>query len=174
MAYFSKKLSPVECNYNIHDKELLAIVRCLNEWRAELIGLKKPFLILTDHKNLKYFMTSRKLTERHVRWSQTLSQFNFHLKFRAGRQGDRPDSLSRRAQDLPSTPEDPRLKGREFQLIQDKMILPKDGYNVSSLSPVLSGRMPRGTQVFEDEEMQQLWDRGIKEDFHSQELLYKS
>lgn len=59
IAYFSKTFSPVECNYNIHDKELLAIVRCFNEWRAELICLQTPFLVLIDHKNLKYFMTSQ-------------------------------------------------------------------------------------------------------------------
>lgn len=53
VAYFSKQLSAVECNYNVHDKELLAIIKCLNEWRGELIGLEKPFIILTDHKNLQ-------------------------------------------------------------------------------------------------------------------------
>lgn len=50
LAYYSKKLSPAECNYDIHDKELLAIVRCLKEWRSELIGLKDPFQILTDQR----------------------------------------------------------------------------------------------------------------------------
>ncbi|KAI0998217.1 hypothetical protein K3495_g9978 [Podosphaera aphanis] len=39
VAYFSKKLTQAECNYDIHDKELLAIIRCLNEWRGELMGL---------------------------------------------------------------------------------------------------------------------------------------
>ncbi|KAI0994936.1 hypothetical protein K3495_g13245 [Podosphaera aphanis] len=60
-------LTPAECNYDIHDKELLAIIRCLNEWRSELLGAKGPFLILTDRQNLKYFMTSRRLSERQVR-----------------------------------------------------------------------------------------------------------
>ena len=59
VAYHSKKLSPTECNYDINDKELLAIIRCLHEWRGELIGLQKPFLILTGHHNLKYFLTNR-------------------------------------------------------------------------------------------------------------------
>lgn len=52
-----KSRAPKECNYDIHDKELLTIMRCLNEWRGELIGLERPFTIQTDHKNLKYFMT---------------------------------------------------------------------------------------------------------------------
>lgn len=50
VAYFSKKLSPTEVNYEIHDKEMLAIIRCLQEWRGMLIGLLKPFVIFLDHK----------------------------------------------------------------------------------------------------------------------------
>jgi hypothetical protein len=71
MAYFSKKLSPAKSNYEIHDKELLAIIRAIKEWRGELIGVKDPFVVLSDHKNLQYFMTIRKLSERQVRWSLT-------------------------------------------------------------------------------------------------------
>ena len=123
IAYYSKNLTPTECNYSIQDKELLAIIRCLNEWRSELIRLSKPFNILTDHKNLLHFMTSRKLTERHVRWSQVLAQFDFRLDFRSGKQSERPDALSRRTQDIPKNQEDPRLKQREFQLIQHTWIL---------------------------------------------------
>jgi hypothetical protein len=52
MAYFSKKLSPAESNYEIHDKKLLAIVRAIEEWRRELIKVKDPFVVLSDHKNL--------------------------------------------------------------------------------------------------------------------------
>jgi hypothetical protein len=64
MAYFSKKLSPAESNYEIHDKELLAIIRAIKEWKGELIKVKDPFIVLSDHKNLQYFMTTRKLSER--------------------------------------------------------------------------------------------------------------
>jgi hypothetical protein len=73
VAYFSKKLFSAESNYEIHDKKLLAIVRAMEEWRGELIGMKNPFIVLSDHKNLQYFMTTRKLSERQVRWSLTFS-----------------------------------------------------------------------------------------------------
>ena len=63
VAFFSKKLSPAECNYEIYDKELLAIIRALEEWRAQLRGVKR-FKIITDHKNLEYFMTIRSLSKR--------------------------------------------------------------------------------------------------------------
>jgi hypothetical protein len=52
MAYFSKKLSPAESNYEIYDKKLLVIIRAMEEWRGKLIGVKDPFVVLFDHKNL--------------------------------------------------------------------------------------------------------------------------
>jgi hypothetical protein len=67
-AFFSKKLLPAECNYEIYDKEMLAIIRCLEEWEPELQGVTE-FEILSDHKNLEYFMTVQKLSERQIRWS---------------------------------------------------------------------------------------------------------
>jgi transposase InsO family protein len=115
-AYYSKKNSPAECNYEIHDKELLAIINGLKEWESELMGLKE-FTIVTDHKNLRYFATTRRLNERQMRWADTLSRFNFHLKYRPGKLAARPDALSRREQDMPSGVEDDRLKMREQQLL---------------------------------------------------------
>ncbi|KAI0996011.1 hypothetical protein K3495_g12171, partial [Podosphaera aphanis] len=166
VAYYSKKLSPAECNYDIHDKELLAIIRCLNEWRSELIGLKNPFLILTDHKNLRYFMTSRRLSERQVRWSQILSQFNFRLEFRAGKLAERPDALSRREQDVPTSWEDPRLKEREFILLKDTWL--KNQVEVQNVQEVVSAHrervIPPGSVLFEDEEIQSLWDKAVIQD----------
>ena len=66
VAYHSQQLSPAEYNYEIHDKEILAIIRCLAAWRAELRSCG-TFTIVTDHKNLEYFMTQQKLTERQSR-----------------------------------------------------------------------------------------------------------
>jgi hypothetical protein len=94
-AYFSRKNSPAECNYEIHDKELLAIIRCLQEWESELSSVPR-FKIITDHKNLRYFTTLRRLTERQMRWADILSRFDFTLQYRPGKLGVRPDALSRR------------------------------------------------------------------------------
>lgn len=130
VAYFSRKLTPTECNYEIHNKELLAVISASEEWRSELAGLKNKFTLLSDHKNLQHFMTTRKLSERQVRWSQTLSLFDFQLLFRAGKSSKRPDALSRREQDMQKNSDDDRLKGREMRLIKDAWIktIP---YNVS-------------------------------------------
>ena len=77
VAYYSQRLTPAECNYEIHDKELLAIMRALTQWEGELRSVARPFTILTDHKNLKPFMTIKRLNERQVRWAGELSRFNF-------------------------------------------------------------------------------------------------
>ena len=60
------------------------------------MGLESRFVILTDHKNLQYFITSKKLVERQIRWSQFLFEFNFKLKFRAGKHAPVSDALSRK------------------------------------------------------------------------------
>jgi len=73
VAFYSKFLSPVERNYEIHDKEMLTIIRALKEWRHFLEGAHHPVEIWTDHKNLKYFMTAKKLNRRQACWSLYLA-----------------------------------------------------------------------------------------------------
>ena len=165
VAYHSKKLTPTECNYDIHDKELLAIIRCLNEWRGELVGLLKPFTILTDHKNLKYFMTTRNLTERQIRWSQLMAEFNFSIHFRAGKKAERPDALSRRVQDVPKRDDDPRLKERESQLLKDEWLgIKPTNSNLVAVTSIEKATIPKGPALFEDPELQSLWDKGVQND----------
>ena len=67
VAFISKSLSDTERNYEIHDKEMLAIVRCLEVWRHFLEGMVVKFEIWTDHKNLEYFMKAQKLNRQQAR-----------------------------------------------------------------------------------------------------------
>ena len=62
VAYYSKSLTDTERNYDIHDRELLAIIKTLREWRHYVVG--KLVEIWTDHKNLEYFMVKRDLNRR--------------------------------------------------------------------------------------------------------------
>jgi hypothetical protein len=64
VAYFSKTMALAECNYGIHDKEMLAIIRPLDQWRPELKNTAKKIQIFTNYKALKYFITTKQLTER--------------------------------------------------------------------------------------------------------------
>ena len=96
VAFYSKSLSLVEWNYEIHDKEMLAIIHALEEWRHFLEGAQHPVEIWTDHKNLEYFMTAKKLNRRQAHWSLYLACFDFKLIHRPGRSMGKPDTLSRR------------------------------------------------------------------------------
>src|SRR5258705_10258123 len=96
IAFINKGLSPAERNYNICDKEMLAIIRALEQWRHYLEGTKYPVQVLTDHKNLEYFMAAQKLNRRQARWSTYLSRFDLNLSYPPGKSSAKPDLLSRR------------------------------------------------------------------------------
>jgi reverse transcriptase-like protein len=70
---------------------LLAIIKALEEWRPELGGTEEQFDVVTDHKNLQHFMTTKLLNQRQIRWSEFLSRFNFRIVYRPGVQGGKPD-----------------------------------------------------------------------------------
>ena len=94
VAFLSKSLSPVEWNYEMHDKEMLAIVRALDEWRHFVEGAEHRCEILTDHKNLQYFMTAKKLNRRQARWSLFLARFNFIMHHHFGKSMGKTYALS--------------------------------------------------------------------------------
>ena len=71
IAFFSKKHSQAECNYNTYDKELMAVVSGFEEWRAYLVG--RPVTLQSDYQNLRYFTTKRLLNQRQARWSELCS-----------------------------------------------------------------------------------------------------
>jgi len=96
VAFISKSLSNTERNYEIHNKEILAVVRYLEVWRHFLEETMIKFKIWTDHKNLKYFIKVQKLNKRQARWALYLSRFNFTLKHIPGSKMEKADSLSKR------------------------------------------------------------------------------
>ena len=101
IAYFSKKHNSAECNYEIYDKELMAIICTFEEWCPELEGSTYLINVITDHKNLEYFMFTKQLSRRQAHWSEFLSRFNYHITYRPGKAGGKPNALTRRSGDLP-------------------------------------------------------------------------
>jgi hypothetical protein len=97
VAYFSKSLLPAEQNYQIADKELLAIIRAVQAFRHLLLGAKHKILIRSDHENLKYFKSSRKITPRQARWYKFLEDYDFELEHLPGHTNTVADLLSRRS-----------------------------------------------------------------------------
>ena len=96
VAYFARKLSSAEQNYEIHDKELLAIVASLQQWRVYAEGAP-GLTVLTDHKNLLQFTTTKQLNRRQVRWAELLGQYKFVIRYTPGKDNGKADALSRRA-----------------------------------------------------------------------------
>ena len=68
VAYHSRKMNAAERNYDVHDKELLAIVMAVKHWRCYLEGNPHPTKVLTDHKGLQWLSSKAELTGRQARW----------------------------------------------------------------------------------------------------------
>ena len=96
VAFISKTFSPAERNYEIYDRELLAIIRALEEWRHYIQGSPHQTVVLSDHKNLTYYREAKKLNRRQARWSLYLSEFDIKLAHTPGTKMVQSDTLSRR------------------------------------------------------------------------------
>ena len=95
IAFHSHSFNSAELNYNTHDKELLVIFEAFKHWQQYLEGSGTPIDVITDHKNLKCFTTTKILTRQQAHWSEYLSQFNMVICFCPGKLGVKPDALTR-------------------------------------------------------------------------------
>jgi hypothetical protein len=101
VAFHARSMGSAELNYDIYDKEMLAIVESFKQWRAYLEGARHTVQVYTDHNNLQFFTTTKKLSRRQARWSEYLSGFDFIINYRPGRLGGKPDALTRRSDVYP-------------------------------------------------------------------------
>ncbi len=92
-AYYSNKLTPAEQNYDIGNRELLAIKLALEEWRLWLEGANHPFTVITDHKNLQYLRQAKRLNPRQARWALFCTRFHFTITYRPGNRNCKADAL---------------------------------------------------------------------------------
>ena len=98
VIYYSQKITLLELNYNIYNKELLAIVVILKEQRAFLQGIVELFVVKIDHKNLTGFLIIKELNQRQVRQAEILFKYYFEIKYISGIDNARVDILSRKAE----------------------------------------------------------------------------
>jgi len=150
IAFYSHTMSAAECNYEIHDKELLAIVQAFDEWRSELASCHKTIEVFSDHKALEYFMTTKLLTSRQVRWAEALAQYNFLIMYRSGRLNGQADALSRRSQET-SFQERLMKDNRTTTLLTADRLHPEvvrdleesqEALSVASFSPLVTDSLP--------------------------------
>ena len=81
VAFHSRKFAPAEVNYDVHDKEMMAIVAAFREWEYMLRSVEDQIVVYTDHKNLEYFNTTKILNRRQHRWAEFLQTFNFKVVY---------------------------------------------------------------------------------------------
>ena len=115
IAFLSRTMQPVEQNYEIYDKELLAIMEALAKWRQYLLDVAETFEIWMDHENLKYFREPHKLNGRQARWYLKLQDYDFILRHILGKTNTKVNILSRK--DQVDTKED----NKDVQLLKDEM-----------------------------------------------------
>ena len=86
--------TPTERNYDIYNRELLAVMKALYHWCPYLAWTKEPFTILTDHANLTYWKAPRKLDQRHAHWHTDLEEYDFEMAHIPGSTNGPADVLS--------------------------------------------------------------------------------
>lgn len=95
VVYISKSLTETEWNYDIYDRELLAIVRAFEEFHKYFYGAPYLIRILTDHQNLTYFRKPQRLNQWQSRWWRMLQQYWYTLQYKVGKDMGQSDGLSR-------------------------------------------------------------------------------
>ncbi len=127
MIFYSKNMIFAECNYEIYDKELLIIIRCLKHWHSELKCTDISIKIFIDHLNLKYFMIIKELIWWQTRWAEKLSEYNFKIIYQSEKQNLKVDVLIRMS-DVKSIETNDDQK-----LYQHQMLLSKSKFELQSI-----------------------------------------
>ncbi len=127
VIFYSKNMIFTKCNYEIYDKELLIIIRCLKHWRFELKCIDISNKIFIDHLNLKYFMFIKKLTRWQARWAEKLSEYNFKIIYQSRKQNLKADALIRMS-DVKSVE-----ANNDRKLYQHQMLLSEDKFELQSI-----------------------------------------
>ena len=94
VAYFSKKHNSVKCNYEIYDKKFMIIIHIFEKWYLELEGSISSVKIITDYKNLKYFIFIKQLSHHQACWSEFLFHFNYHIIYHSDKIESKSDTLT--------------------------------------------------------------------------------
>ncbi len=146
VAFMSKSLSATERNYEIYNKELLAIMLALSEWHHYLMGAAKDVEIWMDHQNRQYFQLPQKLNRRQARWVTELAEYHFVLRHKPGVLNKKANLLSQH---------DDHDQGKEDN--DDIVVLQAEHFR--ALAMPMTNSVHR--QIKEATWQKELWDVGI-------------
>jgi len=127
MIFYSKNMIFAECNYEIYDKELLTIIRCLKHWHSELKCTDISIKIFINHLNLKYFMIIKELTRRQTKWAERLSEYNFKIIYQSEKQNLKVNMLIRMS-DVKSI-----KTNYDWKLYQHQLLLSESKFELQSI-----------------------------------------
>ena len=94
IIYFAKKYNSVECNYKIYNKKFIIIVHVFEEWHLKLEGFTSSIEVITDYKNLKYFIFIKQFSCHQTHWSEFLSCFNYHITYHSDKTESKLNALT--------------------------------------------------------------------------------
>ena len=94
IAYYLATFTQTKRNYDIYERELLAMMKALAHWRQYLGWTKEPFIIMTDHANLQYWKSPKNLNHRTARWQADLQEYDYEIRHIPGKENIPPDALS--------------------------------------------------------------------------------
>ena len=100
LGFMSKKMTSAEQNYTITEKEMLAIIQAVKEWRKYLKGSKIKAKIITDHKNLTYFQVAKIIKRQQARWALEIQDVPYHITYRKGEENLVANALSRKENNI--------------------------------------------------------------------------
>jgi hypothetical protein len=95
ITYYSTTFTPTERNYDVYERELLAIIKALDHWKVYLKMTVEPFTIITDHANLTYWKSTQKLNRCTAQWHEELQDYDFTIEHTLGKMHTAADALSR-------------------------------------------------------------------------------
>jgi hypothetical protein len=95
ITYYSATFTPTERNYDIYERELLAVLKALQQWRPHLAVTEIPVIVLTDHANLTFWKNPKTVNRRVARWFNILQDYNLQIKHVPGKLHAAADMLSR-------------------------------------------------------------------------------
>ncbi len=127
MIFYSKNMIFAECNYEIYDKKLLIIIRCLKHWCFELKCMNISIKIFINHLNLKYFMIIKELIRWQAKWAEKLSEYNFKIIYQLKKQNLKVNMLIRMS-DVKSV-----KANDDHKLYQHQMLLSEDKFKLQSI-----------------------------------------
>ena len=123
ITYYSAMFILAERNYDIYERELLAVMKALLHWRPYLGWTKEPFTIMTDHTNLQYWKSPKNLNRRTAHWHADLQEYDFDILYILGKTNIPPNALSQ----LPGVDQ-----GKEDN--QQVMVLPAQKFKIASVT----------------------------------------